>query len=48
MKKITLSDKQKQELKKISQKPPRAGVYPSKIIKDKTKYTRKNKHKNKE
>jgi len=44
VKKLGLTQKQKDALKKLAQKPPRMGVKPTKVIRDKTKYTRKNKH----
>jgi hypothetical protein len=48
MKKVSaFTKKQKEELKKLSQKAPRAGVHYTKIVPDKTKYTRKKKHKDK-
>ena len=47
MKTSGLTEKQKAELKKISQKAPRAGVRNTKVVPDKTKYTRKKKHKGK-
>lgn len=40
--------KLKKELKEIQQKPPRMGVHPTKVIPDKTKYSRKHKHKDKQ
>lgn len=47
MKKEVLTQKQKEELKKLSQKAPRAGVHHTKVVPDKTKYTRKKKHRRK-
>lgn len=35
----------KEKLEKIAQKAPRAGVHPTKVFKDKSKYNRKEKHK---
>jgi hypothetical protein len=34
----------KKEMKRIREKAPRAGVHHTKIVKDKTKYSRKRKH----
>ena len=38
--------KYEQELEELKHKAPRAGVHPTKVHKDKSKYTRKKKHKN--
>ena len=35
----------KKELEDLKHKAPRAGVRPTKVFKDKTKYTRREKHK---
>lgn len=35
----------KKKLEELKRKPPRMGVYPTKVIPDKTKYRRKPKHK---
>jgi len=43
-KKMTLT-KYLKEMKKLLIKAPRAGIKPTKVIKDKTKYSRKEKHK---
>lgn len=39
-------NKLKKELEKLKNRPPRAGVHPTKVFKDKTKYNRKDKYKN--
>jgi hypothetical protein len=44
---VAFTKKQQEELKKLAMKPPRAGVQPTKVVPDKTKYTRKKKHKGK-
>lgn len=38
-------NKLKKKLNDLRTKPPRLGVHPTKVFKDKTKYTRKKKHK---
>lgn len=38
-------NKLREELERLKRKAPRAGVRPTKVIPDKTKYTRKEKHK---
>ena len=35
----------KKDLEKLKLKAPRSGVHPTKVVPDKTKYTRKTKHK---
>lgn len=47
-KKLEFTQKQKEELKKIMRKPPRMGVKPTKVVPDKTKYSRKKKHRSKD
>jgi len=37
-----------EKLEKLKYTPPRAGIHPTKVHKDKTKYTRKKKHKDNE
>ena len=44
MKKIKSEKKLKEELEKLKTKAPRSGVHPTKVIPDKTKYSRKKKH----
>lgn len=38
--------KMREELEELKYKAPRSGVRPTKVVPDKTKYTRKIKHKN--
>jgi len=47
-KQSALTQKQKEELKKLMRKPPRAGVHHTKVVPDKTKYSRKRKHRSKD
>lgn len=43
-KQSALTEKQKEELKRLMRKAPRAGVHHTKVVPDKTKYSRKRKH----
>lgn len=44
-KKLKSEARMRLELEELKYKPPRAGVRPTKVVPDKTKYTRKIKHK---
>lgn len=46
-KKIKTLSQLKKEMELLKYKTPRAGVHPTKVVPDKTKYTRKKKHKDK-